>query len=219
VRIICKEGDKMAIREEDLRVRFGSGKIYTHEEFMKLKHSDESVRIELIDGEIYFMATPRFSHQRISGNLHGALWNYLKDKDCEVFAAPITVKLKNEKKHDTTVQPDLVVICDETKISDDLVCEGSPELVIEILSPSTAKMDKTIKLERYLENGAHEYWIIDPVDRIIQVFTLKNGDYVMKSYTDDDVITSVVLPDLGIPLPDIFPPEDTNDENNQQEEI
>ncbi|MDR2183793.1 MAG: Uma2 family endonuclease [Clostridiales bacterium] len=206
----------MAIREEDLY----AGRIYSHEDYMTLDFGKD-IRYELVDGELYLMAAPSIKHQEINGNLHGAIWNFLRGKKCKVFAAPFAVKLKQKRGRDTTLQPDLSVVCDLTKINDDKACVGAPELVIEILSPSTAKMDKFAKLEKYLHGGAQEYWIVDPADRTIQIFILKGEEYVMKGYLDDAVVTSAVLPGLEIPLSEIFPPEEVQEEaaGDEAEEV
>jgi len=200
----------MALRKEDLY----AGMIYAHEDYMRINSDD--ARYELIDGDLYFMATPTFKHQEVSMNLSILIGNHLKGKDCKVYAAPMSVRLKQENRRDTTLQPDLAVICDMSKITDGKVCIGAPELVIEILSPSTARLDKFIKLEKYLQNGAHEYWIVDADSRGIQIFTLGSEGYLMKGYCDDDVIVSRVLPGLEIPLLDIFGSEDTQVSNEEE---
>jgi len=211
----------MAIRERDLKSSLKFGKLYTHEEYMNLDYGDGIPRLELIDGEIYFMAAPNREHQEIAGNLHGTIWNFLKGKKCQVFAAPFAVNLGKGKGHDTTVQPDLVVVCDPNKL-DKKGCNGAPDIVIEILSPSTAKLDVGIKQKKYQDAGVLEYWIISPDMRTVQQYTLKDGLYFANSYTGEYVVTSNVLEGLEIPWSDIFPPEEieqTEDEINQQEEI
>ena len=111
-----------------------------------LTWSDDE-RWELIDGVPYNMSpAPILDHQRISGELFRQIANYLIDKTCEVFAAPVDVrfsksKMKNDKEIFDVVQPDIIVVCDKDKIEDDRSCPGAPDIVMEILSPSTASRD------------------------------------------------------------------------------
>ena len=206
----------MAIRKEDLYAKQDSARIYTHEEYMKLDYADGIPRFELIDGQIYFMTAPSGEHQEISMNLSREISTHLKGKKCKVFAAPFAVNLEQGKGRDTTVQPDLVVVCDPNKL-DSRGCNGAPDVVIEILSPSTAKHDMGIKQRKYQKAGVQEYWIVSPDMRTVQQYTLKDGLYFANSYVGDEIVTSNVLQDLKIPLAEIFPPE-IGGEANQQEE-
>ncbi|MDR2183012.1 MAG: Uma2 family endonuclease, partial [Clostridiales bacterium] len=139
-------------------------------------------------------------------------------KKCQIFAAPFAVNLELGKGKDTTVQPDLVVVCDPSKL-DKRGCNGAPDVVIEILSPSTAGLDMGIKQRKYQDAGVLEYWIADPANRIIQMFTLKDGLYFANNFVEDETVVSGVLKGLEIPLPEIFPPEEAEQNNdNQQEE-
>jgi len=111
-------------------------KLYTYDEYATW---DDDIRRELIDGIIYAMSAPSIKHQRIVSNLNASFFQYLKDKPCNVFPAPFDVRLNADDKNDTVVQPDLVVICDKSKLDDKKTCKGAPDLVIEITSFSTAK--------------------------------------------------------------------------------
>jgi len=104
---------------------------------------------------------------------------------------------------DDVFQPDLVIICDRTKI-DDKGCNGAPDMVIEILSPSTAMRDKLLKFNEYQRAGVREYWIVDPDTKTVQVFILENGQYLAKSYGETDTISVSVLKSCEISLPDVF---------------
>jgi len=195
-----------------------SSKICTHEQYMAL-HFDgtEHRQLELIGGEIYRdLVLPNDEHQVISMNLSMKIGLYLKGKKCQVFSAPFAVCLERGMGHDTTVQPDLVVVCDSSKL-DKKGCNGAPDIVIEILSPSTAKLDMGVKYDKYLEAGVLEYWIVAPDIRTVLQYTLKDGLYFANNYVGDKVVTSRVLEGIEIPLVDIFPPEETeqtDDENN-----
>jgi Uma2 family endonuclease len=144
-------------------------------------------RWELIDGVAYDMSpAPTSSHQRISMRMSTNISNWLKGKECEIFSAPFDVMLpnfpmKNKDEINTIVQPDISVICDPSKIIEK-GCLGAPDLVIEILSPSTSKKDLNEKFQLYEKHGVKEYWIVDPGNKYIQVFHLltegkKSGKY------------------------------------------
>ena len=112
---------------------------------------EEEDRFELIEGEAYAMSpAPNIHHQRISSNLHGELWNFFKGKPCEVFTAPTDLKLSppEEDNFPTVLQPDIMVVCDKSHIKEQMI-EGGPTLIIEILSPDTAKRDEYIKKNLY----------------------------------------------------------------------
>ncbi len=139
----------------------------------------ENDHIELIDGEAYMMAPPSRIHQKISGEIFRQLANYLEGKTCEVYSAPFGVRLFEKdgdtpKDVDTIVEPDISVICDKNKL-DRHGCTGAPDMVIEILSPSTLRHDRFVKLGLYQQAGVREYWIVEPETQTVQVYTLKNG--------------------------------------------
>ena len=119
-------------------------------------------RAELIDGVIYDMAPPGRIHQKLIGELHFTIRNYIKSNggDCEIYPAPFAVFVN--KNNDTYVEPDISVICDKNKL-DDRGCDGAPDFIIEIVSPSSRKMDYSTKMLIYSNAGVREYWIVDPV--------------------------------------------------------
>jgi Uma2 family endonuclease len=187
-------------------------KFYTYADYLLWQLSE---RVELIKGKIFQMSpAPNKTHQRILRKLLLQVGNYLdlQKKGCELFAAPFDVRLldnKKSKKSDkdiyTVVQPDLCVICDESKL-DDKGCIGAPDIVIEILSPGNSKKEMKIKYEIYEENGIQEYWIVFPYEQLIQQFALNTkGKYeLVKIYTDEDWLTTPLLPDLSIDLSRVF---------------
>ncbi|MBI3583318.1 MAG: Uma2 family endonuclease [Nitrospinae bacterium] len=160
------------IKKEDKKYNYGDYLTWPNEE-----------RWELIDGVAYDMSpAPSRIHQEISVEILRQFANYLVDKDCKVYDAPFDVRLPkgNEKKDediDTIVQPDILVVCDKSKL-DDKGCKGAPELIIEIVSPLTASMDYIKKLGLYERNQVKEYWIVQPVDKIVMIYKLMgNGKY------------------------------------------
>lgn len=169
---------------------------------------DEGDRIEIIDGAAIMMGTPSTTHQWVSGELFGQIYTYLKGKRCRVFAAPFSVRpleREGDRPQDvrTVVEPDLSVICDPGKI-DEHGCKGAPDLIIEILSPSTARRDRLVKYNLYQRAGVQEYWIVDPDTRTVQVYSLEEGCY-HAAQVFKDAVTSGVLEDCVVDLKDVFP--------------
>jgi Uma2 family endonuclease len=170
-------------------------------------------RVELLKGFIRSMAAPNPVHQEISNELLLYFKHYLKAKGkfCTVFVAPFDVRLYNYKKSVladkdiySVVQPDLCVICDKSKI-DSRGCAGSPDLIIEILSPSNSKTEVQDKFQLYQENGVGEYWIVFPYEKIVQKFILVNEKYSLeKIYAEDDIAIPNLFSDLEIDLKEVF---------------
>jgi Uma2 family endonuclease len=168
---------------------------------------DETVRAEIIDGELYMMAPPARLHQDISRELFGQLYNYLDGKPCKIYAAPFGVRLfpKEDRSDDTFVEPDIAVICDSSKL-DDWGCSGAPDLIIEIISPSNSRHDRLVKFQKYLAAGVREYWIVDPEARTVEVHILDRGRYVTAVYDETDTVPVTVLPGCAINLAKVFGP-------------
>lgn len=126
-------------------------------------------RAELIDGQIYYMAPPNTRHQRILNYINTEINMYIRKNngECEVFPAPFAVFLNDDDMN--YVEPDISVICDKNKISDK-GCQGAPDWVIEIISPSSMAMDYFTKLFQYQKSGVREYWIVDPIKQRITVY-------------------------------------------------
>ncbi len=182
-------------------------KQYTYADYLKWQFEE---RIELLKGFIARMSAPNVYQQRISGELHRQLANYLYKTPCSVYAAPFDVRLtrKNKitnKEATTVVQPDLCVICDKAKL-DKRGCVGAPDWIIEILSPGNTKKEMKDKFQIYQENGVKEYWIIQPDDKTLLIYILnENGKYIgLAPLTDDDIATPNTFPDLNIDLKDVF---------------
>lgn len=171
---------------------------------------DEGERAEIIDGEVILMApSPARVHQGISMELSSQLHAYLKGKKCKVYAAPFDVRLfevdgDRPEDVDTVVEPDITVVCDPAKL-DERGCKGAPDMVVEILSPSTQRHDRFTKFSLYQRAGVREYWIVDPDIRIVQSFVLEDGRYSVKEFgAAGDKIKVNVLEDCVIDLSEIF---------------
>jgi len=165
----------------------------------------EDERWELVDGYPVAMATPSRAHQSVLLGIAGQLYNYLRGKPCKVFVAPFSVRLNAATSDDTVVEPDILVVCDEKKLEDGKGVVGAPDFIIEILSPSTAKHDKTTKYRLYQEAGVREYWIIDPDDKMLMTYTLSDGRYSGPVYFEDDTSVPVkTLEGCNINLTEAF---------------
>lgn len=170
----------------------------------------ENERIELIDGEAVMMSPPSTVHQKISGELFRQLANFLEGKKCEVFSAPFGVRLfekdgDNPENVDTMVEPDISVICDRDKL-DRHGCKGAPDLIVEILSPSTQRRDRLIKLELYQRAGVREYWLVSPEEQTVQVLLFTNGLLLPRElYKKGDVAKVNVLEGCFLELEKVFP--------------
>ena len=173
---------------------------------------DERERIELIDGAPVMMAPPSRLHQEIITARLAQLYNYLEGKECKVYPAPFAVRLferadDRPEDVDTLVEPDLSVVCDPGKL-DDIGCKGAPDLIIEVLSPSTQCHDRLTKYNLYERAGVPEYWIVSPEERTVQVSTLVDGRYrVQELYTAEAVAKVNTLSGCFIELSKVFPPE------------
>jgi Uma2 family endonuclease len=170
--------------------------------------------VELIKGRIQLMSpAPNVKHQRLSIYLSSRLFYFFENKDCQVFSAPFDVRLYDSTKSllankeiTTVVQPDICVICDNSKL-DEQGCNGAPDWIIEILSKGNSKKEVKIKHALYAESDVKEYWLVYPYEEVIQQFVL-NDDIrqyqLVNSYAGDDIATAYLFPDLVIDLPTLF---------------
>lgn len=169
----------------------------------------ESERAEIIRGEVFLMAPPRRTHQEVSVALAAQLYNFLEGKKCRVYPAPFGVRLFEQEGDatedvDTVVEPDISVVCDLSKL-DDYGCKGAPDLVVEILSPSSLRHDRLVKLNLYQQAGVREYWIVDPENQSVQVFLLDGGLLrIHEEYGPKDIAKVNVLDGCFIELSRVF---------------
>jgi Uma2 family endonuclease len=180
-------------------------KTYSYADYLKWRFEES---VELIKGKVIRMSpAPTTSHQRVSLNLTLEFGNYLKGSSCSVFASPFDVRLirkEDDTQIKTVVQPDLCIICDAQKI-DEKGCYGAPDLIVEILSPATSKKDVKDKYELYQEAGVLEYWVIDPIAKLVDVFFLKEEKYTLvKKYVSDEMVPVHILPGFSVDLKEVF---------------
>lgn len=171
---------------------------------------EENELFEIINGELFLMATPSTTHQMISGEIFRQIANYLAGKKCKVISAPFSVRLFEQNDDtpaevDTVVEPDISIICDMDKL-DTHGCKGAPDMVIEILSSSSLRHDRLVKLNLYQKAKVREYWIVDPENKAVQVF-LHDGDFlrIFEEYEAKDVAKVNVLDGCFIELNKVFP--------------
>ena len=162
----------------------------------------EGKRAELIDGVIYDMAPPNRLHQKLVMNLSAEIRNYIKKNNgsCEVYPAPFAVFLNKDDK--TYVEPDISVICDKSKL-DDRGCNGAPDWIIEIASPSSRKMDYSTKNTLYSDAGVREYWIVDSEKQRTTIYRYEEDDAPMVLPFQQD-ITVGIYGDLSINIAELL---------------
>ncbi|MCM1181902.1 MAG: Uma2 family endonuclease [Roseburia sp.] len=160
-------------------------------------------RAELIDGRMYMMAPPNTDHQRISYSLGRRISDYIdqKNRECEVFLAPFAVFL--DKDEHNYVEPDISVICDKSKL-DENGCNGAPDWIIAVTSPSNPQNDYGIKLFKYRTAGVREYWIVNPRKKTVMVYDFENEEK-SNQYDFEDTIFSCIYKDLSITIADLLP--------------
>jgi Uma2 family endonuclease len=191
---------KMGLPERD--------KVFTYGEYSLWP---ESERWELINGVAFDMSpAPSRQHQLILTGIFGQVYNLLTEVSCEVYCAPFDVRFpdyieQENSEISTVVQPDLVVVCDKKKL-DDKGCIGAPDLVVEILSPSTMSKDLHQKFTLYEKHSVGEYWVISPGDKVLFRYKLSaEGKYTEPEiYEENDILNSDITGDFKIELKKVF---------------
>lgn len=180
---------------------------YSYAEYMSL---DEDFLCEVLDGEIISMSpSPTPKHQDVVDELTAEFKMFLRGKECMAFSSPIDVCLfaEHEMKYEEIkdwVQPDLIVVCDRSKIGEKNII-GAPDLVIEVLSPSTTKNDRLIKYKNYEKAGVREYWIVDPYHMSVEVYELNKNSFDRTGiYLKEDNLNVGILEGFSINLGNIF---------------
>lgn len=158
-------------------------------------------RWELIHGAAYAMSpAPDVRHQRVVRNLLRVLDRHFRGKPCELFVAPIDVKLSDAD----VVQPDLAVVCDSDKVRATHI-EGAPTLVVEVLSPSTAVHDRTRKLSLYARSKVPEVWLVTPYPPTVELLLLDGENYIVaRVFSAEETMTSPSFPSLKFRLMQLF---------------
>jgi Uma2 family endonuclease len=201
------EPDYCLVHEE--ANKYKSFKKISYEEYMALVESSDQ-RFELIDGEIYLLASPGFNHQFVVKEIMGHFYNYFKGKPCQPFTAPLDVRLFGHatkfEEDPNVVQPDVVVICDLDKVNEQNKYEGIPTLIVEVLSPSTKGKDMATKLHLYMRSGVREYWIADLEHKSMIQYSFSQDREVesLNIVKTGETIKSAVFEGLEIAVQDLF---------------
>lgn len=201
------EPDYFLVHEE--AKKYQPTKKVSYEEYMELVESSDQ-RYELIDGEIYLLASPSFTHQVVVNELSWHLNNYFRGKPCRSLTAPLDIRLfgyaTKFEEDPNIVQPDVVVICDEDKVNEKNKYVGIPTLVVEVLSPSTKTKDLVAKLNLYMKSGVQEYWVVNLENKSILQYSFSKEREIdfPRTHRQGDTIQSTVFSDLKIALADIF---------------
>ena len=158
-------------------------------------------RAELINGQIYYMAPPSRRHQKLLGEIYTIISNYIKSNNgtCEVYPAPFAVFLNKDNR--TYVEPDISVICDNSKLNDK-GCFGAPDWIIEIVSPSSIRYDYLIKAHLYQTANVREYWIVDPNKQRITVHNFENE--TLEEFSFSDTVKAGIYTDLYLDFSNIL---------------
>jgi len=183
---------------------------YTYADY--IEWPDNGERWEIIDGIAYMLTAPNDRHQQIVAQLTAEFVMYLRGRQCQAFTAPYDVVLPGKNETEMTasnvVQPDLLVICDRSK-RDGKKCIGAPDLVIEVISPSTVKRDILHKYRLYERSGVREFWLVQPSDSIIQQYLNAEGEFkYVGAFARDDEISPAIFPEMVINLNNVFGPEE-----------
>ncbi|MBC6111511.1 Uma2 family endonuclease [Pedobacter fastidiosus] len=180
---------------------------YSYADYMRFEFEE---RLEIIKGHLFKMSpAPARLHQRIFGRIYNPIYNCLKGQLCEVYSAPFDVRLARKNQDDkeifTVVQPDIVVVCDKSKL-DKRGCIGAPDIVVEILSPGNNKKELINKYEVYEESGVKEYWIVSPSEKTFFKYILDDQGKFQptKLLTVGEEVTTPILPGFILNLEEVF---------------
>jgi Uma2 family endonuclease len=181
---------------------FEENRRYTYSDYLGWEGPE---RYQLIYGDALMMASLSVTRQAFLMELSRQFGNWLVDKPCRVFAAPLDVRLfpEEDNSDETVVQPDLLVVCDKGKLTASSV-NGPPDFVLEIFSPSNTSKELLLKFQAYLEAVVREYWVIYPEERKALVHLYENGHYLSTIYKNNARIPVGVLPGLEIALDSLW---------------
>jgi Uma2 family endonuclease len=177
---------------------------WTYEDYLRLP--DDSRRYEIIEGVLYVTNAPSYEHQFVVAQIIKKIGNFVEASNLGiVLPAPFEVHLSNTTR---PVQPDVIFIkADKQPAADTQIFAGLPDLIIEVLSPSSIRTDRHIKFDAYERAGVPEYWIVNPKTRSVEIYTLSGGEYaLLGEFTGSDPLTSTVLAGINIVTSTLFNP-------------
>lgn len=199
-----KDTDKLYVSEHPK----GYNNKITYEEFIKLADSSDN-RYEYIDGEVFIIPSPSFKHQSVVLEITSIMYQWFNGKKCKPLTSPFVVTLRRFKSENNinVVQPDVLVICDTEKINKNGKYTGVPSLVVEVLPETDISRDMVKKLDLYSESGIEEYWIVNPFNRQMYLYSFKNFNIQQfHVYKETDIVESILFHGLKVPLEQVFPP-------------
>lgn len=175
--------------------------------FQDLLSWDDNSRYEIFDGVPIMLATPTTKHQGIISYLTTEFNIFFKGQTCRVFPSPFTIRLSEADDYDhadNVFEPDISIVCNKNQL-DQHGCKGAPNLIVEVLSPSTSRNDRVKKYNTYQRFGVYEYWIIDPLNETVEIYILDNGTYKRwNAYGREDTISSGQFESFEIKAEDMF---------------
>jgi Uma2 family endonuclease len=193
---------RASVREKEQTYQVDTGKQYTYQEYLELENIP-GYRHEILEGALIREPSPNVLHQRVVGRLLLVLHEYFrqKDPDGEVFLSPLDVVLSEF----TVVQPDLLYVSCEQNIIKDTRIEGAPKLVVEVLSPASARKDRLQKLHIYRKAAVEHFWVINPQEKTAECFHLRDGQYALvASGMEDDILEHPGFNGLSIELKSLW---------------
>ena len=200
----AQKGGFSMVSERALADGYGLGRA-SYEEFLELTR-DSTERYELIDGEVFLQASPKAAHQLTQMVLAATSFNHFDGQNCVPMSAPFDITIRRSKDDVNVVQPDLMVICDlPGKIGEDGYYYGVPTLIVEILSEGTRRNDLLKKLNLYMTGGVQEYWVVDPKNKQLSIYTFADQDLQEHlTFKAPEKACSITFPDLVIDLERVF---------------
>lgn len=202
--IPCDDWSRADVLREGIPDYNYDGQFMSFEAFTEINEKSEA-RYEYIDGQVYYLASPNFTHQRILGNLHILMHTFFKGKSCQPFLSPFDVTLKRSLTLFSVVQPDLLVICDLDNRNEKDRYLGTPALVVEIFSPSTSKKDLIKKLDLYMSTGVDEYWLINPEENLVIIYTFISKEITsLRTFNQEMLASSLRFPELAFEISQLF---------------
>ena len=175
--------------------------VLTYQDYLKMP--DDRTRKEIIGGDLYVTVAPSPLHQRVVVRLVSMLSGYVRERGLgEVLVSPIDVLLSQID----VVQPDIIfVAAANAHIVGDAAVQGAPDVVIEVLSPSTLRLDRERKMDLYARAGVREYWIVDPDNRVVEIYLPAKGPFQLERRFQEGLsIQSDLIPGLSIDLHDVW---------------
>lgn len=200
--VACNDEDR--VNEECCIYEDSDKPRVTYEEFLELTENSD-LRYELIDGEVFMLASPSYAHQIAVSVIHAYFFSWFKGKKCRPLTSPFDVTLINGEDNKNVVQPDIIVICDTETIDEKGKYKGVPTLVVEVLSPSSKKHDMLRKLNLYMKTGIREFWLVDTDKKTIYTYNFEDKNILDNNvFVNNDIIKSTVFEGLEIPLEEVF---------------